>query len=183
MSNSLFSETYLENLGGDICSPFFDKYGSLHVVYSDSGEVAVIRGDSKIIHSTNGQASSAAFDNSGTLYVTDYAHSAVLMASQNKINKDRRDLVSDQQEVIVAVYEDKPLRGPSSISFDNNGNIFFTDSGPLGETGLHSPVGSLFVISSGVSGQLLKPIVFEKLASPSAVCVSPDNNFMSINFY
>lgn len=69
-----------DNLSQDICSPFFDKFGSLHVVFTESGQVAVLRDDVKIVHSTNGQASAASFDHQGELmYITDYAHGAVLV--------------------------------------------------------------------------------------------------------
>jgi sugar lactone lactonase YvrE len=178
--NTSSTEIYLKNIGGDICCPFFDKFGSLHIVFSDSGEIAVVRGDDvKVVHSTNGQTSSALYDESGMLYITDYAHSAVLMAHKNASNNEgKRDFILGSQEVIVGFYEDRPLRGPSSIAIDKFGNIVFTDSGPLGDTGLHSPKGSVFIVSAGVSGQLLKPIVFEKLAFPSAVVFSPDSKFM-----
>ena len=167
-----------DKLGSDICSPFFDNFGSLHVVFADAGEIAVLREDVKVVHSTNGQASSASFDNTGLMYITDFAHGAVLVKSQNPGNS--RDFRNEQQEEVVAVYEDKPLRGPSSIAFDKIGNIFFTDCGPFGDTGLHSPLGSLFVISVGPSGKILKPIILEKLAGPSSVALSPDEKFIYV---
>jgi sugar lactone lactonase YvrE len=101
------------------------------------------------------------------LYVTDFAHSSVLAIQDSK-----------EQENIVAVYEDKPLKGPNSIAIDKEGVILFTDSGPVGETGLHNPTGSIFMISVGPGGQTLKPIILEKLAYPSGIAISPNNKFM-----
>lgn len=173
------TKVLFDKLGSDICSPFFDKFGSLHVVFTDTGEIGVLRDDVKVIHSTNGQASSACFDESGVLYITDFAHGAVLVMRQSQASvSGSHDFRNEQQEEVVAVYEDRPLIGPSSIAFDKSGNIFFTDSGPFGETGLHSAKGSLFTIAGGVSGQILKPIVLEKLASPTSVALSPDAKFM-----
>jgi len=81
---------------------------------------------------------------------------------------------------VVDVYEDKPLKGPNSIVFDLNGTMFFTDSGPLGETGLHSPRGSLYVIATSLSGKMLKPISLETLAYPTGIAISPDGKFIYV---
>ena len=56
------------------------------------------------------------------------------------VDTDPDALVSGEQEVIVGVYEDKPLKGPNSIIQDYKGNIYFTDSGPQGETGLNKKI-------------------------------------------
>lgn len=170
----------MSDLGDDICSPFFDESGSLHIVSSNSGNISVLREDVIVVHNTNGQPSAAAFDKSGALYITDFAHGAVLIAQSGDDSTSKRDFRYDQQDAVVAVYEDKILRGPSSIAFDQEGNIFFTDSGPFGETGVHAPLGSLFVIADGASGKILKPIVFEKLAGPCAVAISYDQKFIYV---
>jgi len=81
--------------------------------------------------------------------------------------------------LIVGVYEDKPLKGPNSI-FINNGDIYFTDSGSFGETGLHSATGSLFTISNSPSGQILKPISLGNLAYPAGIAVTADGKFMLV---
>ena len=60
----------------------------------------------------------------------------------------------------------------------SKGNVYFTDSGPMGETGLHSPKGSLYLISSGPSGQALQAISHENLAGPTGVAVTSDGLFM-----
>lgn len=100
------------------------------------------------------------------LFVADFGHAAILA-----VRKD------GHHELVVGVYEDKPLKGPSSI-FMSSGDIFFTDSGSFGETGLHSPTGSLFAISNSPSGQILKPISLGNLAYPSGIVVSADGKFM-----
>jgi len=104
-----------------------------------------------------------------TLYIADFAHGSILGVQKG-----------GEQEVIVGVYEDKPLKGPNSIVSDSIGNLFFTDSGPLGETGVHSPTGSLFMISGGPTGQILKPLCLEKLAYPSGLAVSPTGKFIYV---
>ena len=57
-------------------------------------------------------------------------------------------------------------------AFDGEGNLFFTDSGPFGETSLEKPKGSVFCVE--VADQLLKPLaleVFFFLVSHSIVCI------------
>lgn len=50
--------------------------------------------------------------------------------------------------------------------------LYFTDSGPLGETGLDNPQGSIFAIDLGVS--MLKPVIVGKLANPSGIAITQD---------
>lgn len=119
------------------------------------------------VHMTHGQPSGAMYDSDGVLYVADFAHGAVLAVQPDGVH-----------DVVVGVYEDRPLKGPNTIVKDKNGNIFFTDSGPFGETGLDSPSGSLFAIVSSSAGQILKPLSLESLAYPSGVAVSPNGKFM-----
>ena len=163
------AELFLESVGTDICAPFFDKRGLLHVLLQDAGDILMLNDSGRIqrVHSTHGQPNGAIVDPLGLVYVTDFAHGAVLVVQPD-----------GNQESVVEVYEDKPFKGPNSIVYDSKGTIFFTDSGPLGETGLHSPKGSLFMIANSVSGKMLKPISLETLASPSGIALSPDGKFM-----
>jgi len=64
------------------------------------------------------------------------------------------------------------------ILSDKNNCLFFTDSGPLGETSIESPLGSLFAIDLSVS--MLKPIIDSKLAHPSGLALSIDENMIFV---
>jgi sugar lactone lactonase YvrE len=153
------AQTWLGDLGNkDLCSPFFDSKGTLHVIYQLSGEIWEVsgQGQMKKVHGSGGQLSSAMFDSEGLLYLADFAHGGILNA------------IDSEQELVVGVYEDRPLQGPNSI-VDAKGAIYFTDSGPLGETGLHNPSGSLFAIAGKPGNQILKPISYANLAYPSGL--------------
>ena len=158
------SSIFLDGLGNDICSPFFDSKGILHVVFQSSGDIMMVGSSigAQKLHSTGGQPSSACYGTNGLLYITDYAHTGILSV----------DTQNGQQDLMVGVYEDKPFKGPSSIVISSNNYIYFTDSGPIGETGLHSSTGNVFGIIDSSSGQILKPIALGTLAYPSAITVS-----------
>ena len=127
------------------------------MVTSGSGEVHEIskNGQMRKIHGTGGQLSGATFQNN-VIYMADFAHGAV-------VSNEGGD-----QQLVVGVYEDRPLKGPHSI-ISCGDSIFFTDSGPLGETGLHNPAGSLFTITGNPSEQVLKPLSYNNLAYPTGV--------------
>jgi len=159
---------YADKVGAEICSPYFDASGVLHVLSQATGDVLAVGPSSEVTVAFNagGQPSGAALSpGSGALYLADLAHSAVLSVD---------DLPSGKQSVVVRVYEDKAFKGPNSLAFDNADNLYFTDSGALGETGLHAPRGSLYYISNGIGGQMLRPLALECLAHPCGVAVSPD---------
>ena len=168
--NRIKAEVYLEGLGNDITSPFFDHLNALHFILQDSGEICKLdhSAQMKPVSRTGGQPADATFGSNKMMYVTDFAHGAVLA------------IQGEQQEEIVTVYEDKPLKGPNSIAIDSSGTIYFSDSGPLGETGLHNSTGSLFMINNSAAGQILKPISLENLAYPSGIALSPSGRILYV---
>lgn len=163
------SKQFLSNLSNDITCPFFDDNKTLHFICSNSGEIMMVNELEKIerVHSTHGQPNGALYDKENTLFITDFAHSAVLSVQND-----------GTQDMVVGVYEDKPLKGPNTIVNDNRGNLYFTDSGPFGETGLNNLSGSLYAIVNSTAGQILKPLSFENLAYPSGLALSPNGKFM-----
>jgi len=73
----------------------------------------------------------------------------------------------------VREYEAKDFKGPSAMAVDTKGNMFFTDSGPLGESTLQAPCGSVYTISR--DGQLLQPLALETLAHPCGLALAPND--------
>lgn len=169
-SHTSKATTFVSGIGNDLCSPFVNSQGKLHVIRQNSGNIVSIDsvGNTHAVCSTGGQPSGAVFTNDGVLYVADFGHSAVLSVQPD-----------GQQDLVVGVYEDKPLKGPNSVHI-TKGEIFFTDSGSFGETGLHNRTGSLFTISNSPSGQILKPLALETLAYPSGIAVSHDGKFVYV---
>ncbi|RHY52179.1 hypothetical protein DYB34_004717 [Aphanomyces astaci] len=172
--------TYLQETirckGSKICSPFVREVGGKSIVgyvSSGTGEVyAVNEGKHVVWTQTGGEPMGAAFDSQGKLHVADCAHAAILKADVSVHNH--------QPGLVVKVYEEKPFKGPSSLQIAATGVVYFTDSGPLGETTLAQPNGSVFCIAPGpTGGQVLKPLALDCLAHPCGVAVSPNSKSMS----
>jgi len=90
--------------------------------------------------------------------------------------------VTDNRIEITPVIKDfdgSALKGPNSMVLSEKNNcLFFTDSGPLGETSIENPTGSIFAIDLGVS--MLKPIVYGKLAHPCGVALNLEENVLYV---
>lgn len=152
-----------------ICSPMFDAEGTLFVASQASGEILSASADSHLLRpwgNSFGSPCSLVLDTQGNLYAADLAHAAVVNvepgAKQQQIHK------------VVKEYESRPFKGPSSLAFDKNGTLFFTDSGPLGDTTLQNPCGSVYAITqTSGSGQMLQPLLADCLAHPCGIAVCP----------
>ena len=91
------------------------------------------------------------------------------------INQIKNNKLPIEITPVIKDFDGKPLKGPNSMILSEKNNcLFFTDSGPLGETSIESPLGSVFAIDLSVS--MLKPVIDGKLAHPSGIALSTDEN-------
>ena len=115
--STIKAEIFIESIGKDICCPFFDNRETLHVLLHNTGDILVIDNSCRIqkVHNTGGQPNGAIYtsNSDGAMYVTDFAHGAILSIGKK-----------NQQEIVVQVYEDRPLKGPNSILMDTKGSIY-----------------------------------------------------------
>ncbi|KAG7395931.1 hypothetical protein PHYBOEH_003010 [Phytophthora boehmeriae] len=161
--------------GAKICSPFVSASGSSDTIYyvsAGTGEVFEFRSPDShtAIVFSGGEPSGAQFDHRGRLHLADSAHAAILRVDD-----------SAQPGVMVKAYEDRAFRGPNGIAFADDDTLFFTDSGPLGETTLEKPRGSVFCIAFSPSGgQVLRPLMMECLAHPWGIAVSPTTGVLLV---
>jgi sugar lactone lactonase YvrE len=157
------------------------------------------------VATTGGAPCGLAVDHTNALHVCDLAHAAVLLL------KDEVAVASGSAAaaggggkpgsgggahahahhnhhgsagapvVVVNEYEGKSLRGPNSACFDSAGQLFFTDSGPLGETGLLERKGSVFVVTGEANTRLLRPLAYESLAHPAGICLNAEENAVFVS--
>ena len=168
MQKAKETSIFVSGIGNDLTCPFFNSQGKLHVVKQNAGTIISVdvSGNTQVVCSTSGQPSGGVFSNDDVLYVADFAHSGILSMQ-----------IDNQQDLVVGVYEDKPLKGPHTVQI-NHGDIYFTDSGSFGETGLQSQTGSLFTIANSPTGQILRPIAYESLAYPTGIALTKNGKFM-----
>lgn len=119
---------------------------------------------------SSGQPFGLALDQQGVAFVCDAAHQAIFRISRT----ETEDGVPRQEiEPYVREYEQAQFLGPNSLCLSRKtGMLYFTDSGPFGETSLQNPRGSVFAISP--STQLLIPLCLHTLAHPCGLALSPD---------
>jgi len=161
--------------GTSLCSPVYDAEGMLFVASNLQGKVFHLsegEGDESgtlaMVTDMLNTPTSVAFDPDGMMYLCDMAHGAILCYSDD-----------DELSEFVREYEGKPFLGPNTMAFDDKNNVFFTDSGPMGETTLANPKGSVFIVDG--PQQLLRPLAHECLAHPSGIALNSDQQIVYVS--
>lgn len=156
-----------------VTSPTFGTSGELFVlsVTGDFCKFSSVDGDgdctTEPLGNSFGQPQGLDFDNQGVAFVCDAAHQAIFRLV--RAEKDGGVHI----DPYVREYEQSQFLGPNSLCLSRvNGMLYFTDSGPFGETSLQTPRGSVFAISP--STQLLIPLCLNTLAHPCGLALSPD---------
>lgn len=99
------------------------------------------------------------------------AHQAILSQT---VTENRIEITP-----VIKDFDGSNLKGPNSMVLSEKNNaLFFTDSGPLGESSIENPTGSIFAIDLGVS--MLKPIVYGKLAHPCGLALNANENVLYV---
>merc|ERR1712178_249636 len=164
--------TKLCQVDAAVCSPVVDAEGQLFVATNLTGKIHhVSEGDGShqlaMVTDMLNTPTSVGFDAAGMMYICDMAHGAILCLSEEH-----------ELSEFVREYEGKPFMGPNSMIFDDKNNVYFTDSGPLGESTLGNPKGSVYVVDG--EQQFLRPLVLECLAHPSGLALSPDQQIVYV---
>jgi sugar lactone lactonase YvrE len=166
-------ERYIEDTeGAEICSPVEDAYGVLHLVGASGSILKVENEGLQVWFSTGGQPSCLAFNGDDGAFLGDQAHQAILSPSEVDSGIEVKAVIKD--------YEGKPLLGPHSMVLSEANNcLYFTDSGPLGESTLSNPTGSVF--TADLDAMTLKPLAYKCLAYPSGIAVSSDGKVIYVS--
>jgi sugar lactone lactonase YvrE len=151
--------------------PTEDHEGNLYAV-STNGEVyQVTEGQMNVKFSTGGQPTSLVFDTEGSAFIADMGYQAILSQT---VTDNKVDI-----SPVIKEFDGNPLKGPNSMILSEvNNMLFFTDSGPMGETTIDNPGGSIFAIDLSVS--MLKPVLVNKLAYPCGIALSPEEKVLYV---
>lgn len=160
-----------------VSSPTFGPAGELYTI-SASGDIFRYTGSmdydgefaAENWGNSSGQPLGLEFDNQGVAFVCDAAHQAIfrIICLKGEDGTTRQEV-----DPYVREYEQQQFLGPNSLCLSRQtGMLYFTDSGPFGETSLQNPRGSVFSINPQT--QLLIPLCLNTLAHPCGVALSPD---------
>jgi sugar lactone lactonase YvrE len=175
-------------------SPAFSPDGQLYVVYMTDGSICQVDAETwtiREVDNTGGQPGALCFDARGAAHVADLAMGAVMHKAAGFSEEARGSEGEEEEEegeaapkegaawlTSVVDYEGEPLRGPSSLALDGSGTLYFTDSGPLGDTTLENPRGSVFAVAGTGRGKYLKPLMLRCLAHPCALATGTTDNVL-----
>lgn len=173
---SLMSLQVIRRHDTPVTSPTFGPDEELFTI-SSSGDVFRYTGNTEFDNeyaveawgNSSGQPLGLAFDGEGVAFVCDAAHQAIFRMQRQD---SPEGMPMQKIEPYVREYEQSQFLGPNSLCLSRQtGMIYFTDSGPFGETSLQNPKGSVFAVTST---QLLIPLCLSTLAHPCGLALSPD---------
>jgi sugar lactone lactonase YvrE len=155
-----------------ICSPFEASDEDIYFACHDGYVYRYKEGNLKQLFEVGGQPSGILIDpRTSICYIADSAHQSVLAKSLEDKTTEFTQIVSD--------FEGQSLEGPSNLMLDCSGKyLYFTDSGPFGETNIENPVGSVFVID--LEDASVSPLAFRCLAYPADLTFDKDETVLYV---
>lgn len=156
-----------------ISAPCFGPNGNLVACTGSGHIVEFVDNDkglpkAKILLQIDGQPNSVLFEDRNEMTICDPSSLALLTTgSDNKT----------QTSILCSEYESESFRGPSHCIIDSNGCKYFTDGGPLGDTSLENPKGSLFCINAE---GILRPLAYKCLSQPTGLVFSPNEKCLYV---
>lgn len=142
--------------------PSFDRAGNLYVTDIPNGRIFRITPALawELVVEYDGWPNGIAIHRDGTLWIADYRRGIL-----------RLDPASGRVEPVLAHRNSEGLKGPNDLTFDLQGNLYFTDQG---QTGLHDPTGRVYRLAPG--GRI--DTIMNNVPSPNGLVVDPSGAFM-----
>lgn len=151
------SDSFLEG-------PVFDGEGNLYVTDIPFGRVFRIdpQGEWDLVAQWDGEPNGMKFLNTTELLVTDYLNGLMVL-----------DTRSGAVRPYLSRRNTESFKGVNDLTFDSQGNLYFTDQG---QTGLHDPTGRVYRLSK--EGRL--DLLLSNVPSPNGIVLSPDEKFLFV---
>jgi sugar lactone lactonase YvrE len=166
---------YLERIceaNQTITSPFEASDEEIYFTCHDGFIYKYKDGNLKQLFEVGGQPSGLLIDTrSNICYIADTAHQSILAKNLDDKTNEFTQIVSD--------FEGQNLEGPGNLVLDSSGKyLYFTDSGPFGETNLENPMGSVFVID--LEDASVSPLALRCLAYPADLSFDKDETTLYV---
>jgi gluconolactonase len=138
--------------------PSFDRAGNLYVVDIPYGRIFRISPDLRwsVAAEYDGWPNGTAIHQDGSVWITDYRKGLL-----------RMDASSGRHEAVLGHRNSESFRGVNDLTFDLEGNCYFTDQG---QTGLHDPSGRVYRFSPSPSGGRLDCLM-SNVPSPNGIAL------------
>jgi gluconolactonase len=152
--------------------PSFDRAGNLYVVDIPNGRIFRITPDLAwtVVAEYDGWPNGTAFHRDGSLWITDYRR-GLLKLRVSSASGTSHGL--SEPEVILGHRNSESFKGMNDLTFDRDGDCYFTDQG---QTGLHDPSGRVYRLRA--NGIL--DVVMAGVPSPNGVALDTTNKFIFV---
>jgi gluconolactonase len=152
--------------------PSFDRSGNLYVTDIPNGRIFRIspRLEWTLVAEYDGWPNGSAFHRDGTLWITDYRR-GLLRLRVSSASGTSHGL--SEPEAILGHRNSESFKGVNDLTFDHDGNCYFTDQG---QTGLHDASGRVYRLRP--NGIL--DLVIGGVPSPNGVALDTSGKFIFI---
>lgn len=142
--------------------PSFDREGNLYLTDIPHGRIFRLTpsGQWQTVAETGGWPNGIAIHRDGSLWVADYRRGLL------KVNPS-----DGQVDVLLGHRNSEGFKGLNDLTFDIDGNCYFTDQG---QTGMHDPTGRVY--RWRIDGRL--DLLLSNAPSPNGIALDPDGRFL-----
>ena len=152
--------------------PSFDRAGNLYVTDIPYGRVFRISPQLEwtLVAEYDGWPNGSALHRDGSLWITDYRRGLLKLRVSSSSGASHG---LSEPEVILGHRNSESFKGVNDLTFDREGNCYFTDQG---QTGLHDPSGRVYRLRT--NGIL--DLVVDGVPSPNGVALDTTNKVIFI---
>ena len=144
--------------------PLFDRHGNLYVTDIPFGRIFRISPDKQweLLIQYEGEPNGLKWLQDGVLLIADYLNGLMQL-----------NVGTGEIEPYLPRRQSESFRGVNDLTFDSQGNLYFTDQG---QTGLHDPTGRVYRLSP--HGKLDALLV--NVPSPNGLVLTPDEKVLYV---
>lgn len=144
--------------------PSFDRAGNLYLTDIPHGRIFRLTPELKweVVTETGGWPNGIAIHRDGSLWVADYRRGLLKV-----------DPATGQVEVLLGHRNSESFKGVNDLTFDAQGNCYFTDQG---QTGMHDPSGRVYRLRT--DGRL--DLLLSNAPSPNGIALDAEGRFLYV---
>jgi gluconolactonase len=152
--------------------PCFDRAGNLYVTDIPYGRIFRITPGLEwtLVAKYDGWPNGAAFHRDGSMWITDYRRGILRIDPSSPA---RGNATIGDPQVVLGHRNSESFKGVNDLTFDRDGNCYFTDQG---QTGLHDPSGRVYRLRN--NGQL--ELVFGGIPSPNGIALDASGKVLYV---